>query len=393
MPNRKPKFSILLPTRGRPHLVRYAIASVVNQTVRDFELVVSDNNDDDNTANVVRSFADERIVHVKPGKTLGMPDNWENALRHSRGDWIIVLEDDGVLSSSCLEVLNETLARFKTDLVTWDWWAYHSDEAPDIHRRQQYVAYRYSGRPQLLRSAEELREVFAFRFRQAHPRPYNACISRAAIDRITAKLGGVYLPPAPDYTFLPAALAEVESYVFLDRPLMLTNSGISSPGASEASFSTFVGELADDGRRGDTPIRLPRVKPWNIVAESICRVQQDLPALAPYSLELIPYLVNFMGHLLVCRDAGFAVEPERAKFMEFLSALPWRDKARVWHGVARHRASWVANRKVKAALFRHPPLLRIAGKLGSRQVIRGADAGFSDIVTAMKCIDARADSH
>jgi glycosyltransferase involved in cell wall biosynthesis len=388
MPTERPKFSILLPTRNRPQFVRHAAASVLNQTVRDFELVVSDNNDDDRTADVVASFRDERIVCVRPATTLGMPDNWQNALNHSRGEWVILLEDDCVLSSRCLEILNETLARHSTELVSWDWWAYFSDDHPDVHRRQQYVARPYTAQSMRLNAADELREIFAFRFRQAHPRPYNACVARSTIRRIEAKLGAAYLPPAPDYTFLAAAVAEVASYIFLDLPLMLSNSGVSTPHSSEASFSTFANELAVDGREGYTPIRLPRVKPWNIIAESICRVQKALPALASYPLELVPYLIDFMAQLLEFKDAGFAVELERAKFVEFLSQLPWRDRAKVWGGVARRRARWVANRRLKGALFRLPPLVHIASKLGSRKIIRGAEAGFSDIGAAVRCIDA-----
>src|SRR4051794_36581861 len=104
----RPRFSILVPTRGRPELAGLAIRSALAQTYPDFEVVVSDNNRDNahdaRMKEVVAALDDSRIVHVRPDRVLGMPDNWQNALRHSRGERVIVLEDDCVLSSRCLEI-------------------------------------------------------------------------------------------------------------------------------------------------------------------------------------------------------------------------------------------------------------------------------------------------
>jgi glycosyltransferase involved in cell wall biosynthesis len=380
----RPKFSILIPTRNRHRFIRTAIESALSQTVTDLELVISDNNDDDKTRDIVQSFSDPRIVYTRPDRTLGMPDNWQNSLRHSRGEWIILLEDDCVLSARCLELITQALQRRPVELVTWCWESYYSQDYTDETRRIQYVHHTYKNSIETLVAADELREVFSLRFRPAHPRPYNACASRALIERIEQRLGRSYLAPAPDYTFMPAAMALIDKFVFIDVPLMLSNSGGTTPHSSETHFSTFLGELGEDKRGGYTPLELPVARPWNIVAESICRVQREMPELAGYSLQIEPYLVDFMGQLLEFKDEGFAVDFERARFYEFISKLGAGEKLRVFVGIAKRRAKWVTSRKVKAQLFRYPALARSVGRLTSRNVIRGADVGFSDIGGAMR---------
>ena len=48
-----PRFSVVLPTKGRSFLVGHAIRSVLAQTFPDFELIVTDNDDGDATRQAV----------------------------------------------------------------------------------------------------------------------------------------------------------------------------------------------------------------------------------------------------------------------------------------------------------------------------------------------------
>ena len=56
-----PRFTVLMPTHYRPDTIGYAIRSVLNQTVPDFELLVVGDGATAETAAVVRSFTDPRI--------------------------------------------------------------------------------------------------------------------------------------------------------------------------------------------------------------------------------------------------------------------------------------------------------------------------------------------
>ena len=45
-----PFFTVAIPTKNRPARLRDAIRSVLEQSFQDFELIVSDNSDDDQAA-------------------------------------------------------------------------------------------------------------------------------------------------------------------------------------------------------------------------------------------------------------------------------------------------------------------------------------------------------
>jgi glycosyltransferase involved in cell wall biosynthesis len=59
------RVTVIIPTHNRAGLLPNAIASVLNQTFKDFELLIIDDVSIDNTEEVVRTFSDNRIRYIK----------------------------------------------------------------------------------------------------------------------------------------------------------------------------------------------------------------------------------------------------------------------------------------------------------------------------------------
>ena len=59
------KVTVLMPAYNAGNFIAEAIQSVLNQTFRDFELLIINDGSTDNTAQIVRSFHDERIKLVE----------------------------------------------------------------------------------------------------------------------------------------------------------------------------------------------------------------------------------------------------------------------------------------------------------------------------------------
>lgn len=99
--------SIGIPTYNRSGYLIRAIKSVLSQTYRDIEVVVSDNASPDDTAQRVRGLADPRIVFLQQTQNLGMTGNFNACLQAATGDLFLMLSDDDVLEPTCIERLSE----------------------------------------------------------------------------------------------------------------------------------------------------------------------------------------------------------------------------------------------------------------------------------------------
>ncbi|ARU32302.1 hypothetical protein CAP31_11825 [Sulfuriferula sp. AH1] len=94
-----PKISVVIPTYNRAAYLDAAIASVLAQRGADFEIIVSDNCSQDETAAVVGKYlADSRVRYHRNEENIGMVRNWRKAVfEHASGDWFVLLSDDDYL--------------------------------------------------------------------------------------------------------------------------------------------------------------------------------------------------------------------------------------------------------------------------------------------------------
>jgi len=110
--NKKLKFSIVVPVYNMADTISETIASALNQSYQNFEIIVQDNDSTDNTAQVVKSFKDPRIRYFKNECNLGAPRNFIEGWKNCRGDILYYLAADDIMAKNALL---ETSAAFLMD--------------------------------------------------------------------------------------------------------------------------------------------------------------------------------------------------------------------------------------------------------------------------------------
>ena len=97
-----PLVSVCIPAYfGETHIAQ-AIASILNQTMSDLELLVIDDNSSDGTERVVESFHDPRIKYSRNPVNLGPEGNWNLCLREACGRYVKLLPQDDFLYADTL---------------------------------------------------------------------------------------------------------------------------------------------------------------------------------------------------------------------------------------------------------------------------------------------------
>ncbi|MBN2068152.1 MAG: glycosyltransferase family 2 protein [Opitutales bacterium] len=107
-----------MPTYNGSKYIREQISSILYQLGVDDEIVVSDDSSSDETVQIVEEFADSRIRVFKENTFHSPVYNFENALKHARGDYIFMADQDDVWTSDKVSVMMSFLK--KTDLVVSD---------------------------------------------------------------------------------------------------------------------------------------------------------------------------------------------------------------------------------------------------------------------------------
>jgi glycosyltransferase involved in cell wall biosynthesis len=98
-----PTVTVCIPTYNRAGLLRTSLQSVLWQSLRDVEVIVSDNASTDDTEEVVRSLRDPRVVYDRNPENVGLFANLSRCLSLGSGRYRVVLPDDDLMLPGNLE--------------------------------------------------------------------------------------------------------------------------------------------------------------------------------------------------------------------------------------------------------------------------------------------------
>lgn len=111
-------FSVIVSTYNRSNLLGCALRTVLAQTFRDFEIIVSDDGSSDNTAQEVASFMSDKIIYLNAHVRRGLSAARNAALMRSKGEYIVVIDDDITLRNDFLDSLSNIIITADVDALS-----------------------------------------------------------------------------------------------------------------------------------------------------------------------------------------------------------------------------------------------------------------------------------
>ncbi|MBQ8677588.1 MAG: glycosyltransferase [Alphaproteobacteria bacterium] len=90
-----PKISVIMPTYNSETYLKEAIDSILNQTFSDFEFLIIDDDSQDKTKEIIKSYADKRI-RLLDGLGKGISAALNIGLQEAKGDYIARMDSDDI---------------------------------------------------------------------------------------------------------------------------------------------------------------------------------------------------------------------------------------------------------------------------------------------------------
>lgn len=109
--------SVVIPSFNRSQTISRALYSVLNQTYKNFEIIVVDDCSVDNTLEVVESINDDRIRIIKHKKNKGANAARNSGISEARGDFIAFQDSDDEWFPEKLEKQLEHMSLKNADVV------------------------------------------------------------------------------------------------------------------------------------------------------------------------------------------------------------------------------------------------------------------------------------
>lgn len=136
------KFSIIIPTYNRAELLKRCLNSLVEQTFKDFEVLVCDDGSVDNTKEIVKEFRNRLDIRYHWETNWGGPARPRNrGIELSKGEWICFLDSDDWWYPNKLEASLDYLNDY--DLIHHDLDLYKCSEKVSGCERGRYLKGEY----------------------------------------------------------------------------------------------------------------------------------------------------------------------------------------------------------------------------------------------------------
>lgn len=129
----QPKVSVIVPVYKVENYLTQCLDSIVNQTLKDIEIIVIDEGDKDRCREIIDYFEsiDGRIVavHEKQG---GYGNSVNRGFELAHGEYISIIESDDFIEKDMLEKLYAQITRFDADIVKSPYYEYRTQDDEKI---------------------------------------------------------------------------------------------------------------------------------------------------------------------------------------------------------------------------------------------------------------------
>lgn len=280
-----PQISVLVPIFNVEKYLRECLDSVVNQTLRDLEIICINDGSTDGSLAIIEEYAqrDPRVVLIdKPNSGYG--DSMNKGLERATGEYIAIVESDDWIELDMFEKLHDIAVDQGVEVVKSNYFTYYADPARKALSDEKIKLVREDETGRVIDPSKNIHIFFQ------QPAIWSAIYRRDFLET-----NGIHFLPTPgasyqDTSFAFKVWASAHRVAFTSEAYLHYRrdneaSSVNQPGKvfcvsdEYAEIERFAAE-----RKLSTEIwRILRVCKWGAYAWNIDRLQTDL---APEFIEL-----------------------------------------------------------------------------------------------------------
>tara|TARA_B100000767_G_scaffold275343_1_gene311849 strand:- start:2213 stop:3127 length:915 start_codon:yes stop_codon:yes gene_type:complete len=110
-------FSVVITNYNHEKYIGKCISSVLNQTFKNFELIIIENNSSDNSMKIIKSFKDKRIKIFKINNGGIIAKSRNLGIKKSKSHWIAFLDSDDFWFKKKLEIVRKKILENKNNHI------------------------------------------------------------------------------------------------------------------------------------------------------------------------------------------------------------------------------------------------------------------------------------
>ena len=111
-------FTIIIPVYNVENYIDKCITSVINQTYKNYEIIVINDGSTDNSKEVLKKYENIKNITIIEQKNKGLSAARNMGIKKAKGDYIVLLDSDDYIEEELLEKLENAINK-KTDIIRY----------------------------------------------------------------------------------------------------------------------------------------------------------------------------------------------------------------------------------------------------------------------------------
>jgi glycosyltransferase involved in cell wall biosynthesis len=116
-----PKVSVLMPMFNSEKYIGMAVESILNQTFKDFELIILNDGSTDDSKKIVESYSDNRIKLIENAQNQGLARTRNRLIAEAKGDFLAWLDSDDIALPQRLQIQVDFLEKNPNHALVASW--------------------------------------------------------------------------------------------------------------------------------------------------------------------------------------------------------------------------------------------------------------------------------
>jgi glycosyltransferase involved in cell wall biosynthesis len=378
MSQKAPYFSLAIPTRNRGELAEQAVQYVLGQKFQDFELIIADSDETDDTVQRLKRFQDPRIRYFNTRGKTG-PDNFQFCADQVRGEYLVFMTDRLMLRPEALEVLYQHSEARRYPSIR-----YHCDTfddrktPPKIWKPEFLNGNRTVTADEVLKGfvGEENGPLLA----RIVPMPQLSAIHRSMLEKVKGTQDRpIFAPIVPDMWCCFAQLSCCEEEMLnigqmLSVFVMRMGAGMQFL-HKKASGSDFLREICKNGELDMAHVPLKALPTANMIFNDYMRARQLFGGkLEAYPLPMTTYFDGVFRNFEDSLKIGINMRAEYQEWKTELKKQPIDVQTEVKRRLKNSKKSY-AQLEMKRLLKKARYTLRLHDLEGKLKSLRGVKKG------------------
>jgi glycosyltransferase involved in cell wall biosynthesis len=138
----QPKVSIVMPIYNGERFLEESLNSVLNQTFKDFELIIVNDSSTDNSLEIIKKYQDKRIKLINNKKNKGSVASYNLGLKNSKGKYVAICTQDDISHPRRIEIEFRYMENHPNIFLIGTSAIYTDENGKEISRFRKYDDYK-----------------------------------------------------------------------------------------------------------------------------------------------------------------------------------------------------------------------------------------------------------